>query len=392
MTLSYVLMQNLRRNPLRAALTAASFALPMAVFVAAISLVVAFAQAGALSQKGLRLAVRHKITLTNFLPERMRKEIEGVDPNRQRIIAVCGFRWFGGRVENAPNVVQSLGVDADTFPEVFSDIDMTAAEIEQWKRDRLAAVVGEYPASQYGWKVGQRVRLQSTIPPNLELDFNIVKIVSVSGRKAAMHFRRDYYEESLKEKGIDSPACNVFWVKTASLDALQSLPKEIDSLFANSPNETRTDDENAFGASFLQATGNLPALMQTMAIVMLIIIALVGGNTMMMSFRERTRELAVFKALGFQRSRVFFIVLAESLTLALAGTAIGVALAVPFLLLVKMYPPTWINPMFLGLFEVSWISVVVSFVIAGVVGLLAGLWPAVQALRLKPVTALRQVA
>jgi putative ABC transport system permease protein len=354
--------------------------------------VVAFAQAGAMSAKGLRLAVRHKITLTNFLPERMRKEIEGVDPNRQRIIAVCGFRWFGGRVENAPNVVQSLGVDADTFPEVFSDIGLTADEIAQWKRDRLAAVVGEYPAAQYGWRVGQRVRLQSTIPPNLELDFNIVKIVSVSGRKAAMYFRRDYYEESLKEKGIDAPACNVFWVKTASLDALQSLPKEIDSLFANSPNETRTDDENAFGASFLQATGNLPGLMQTMAIVMLVIIALVGGNTMMMSFRERIRELAVFKALGFQSRRVFFIVLAESLTLALTGTAIGVALAVPILLLVKMYPPTWINPMFLGLFEVSWISVVASFVIAGGVGLLAGLWPAVQALRLKPVTALRQVA
>src|SRR5262245_44831190 len=183
MTLSYVLMQNLRRNPLRTALTAASFAFPMAAFVAAISLVVTFAQAGRLSEQGLRLAVRHKITLTNFLPERMRKEIEGIDPDHRRILAVCGFRWFGGRVENAPSVVQSLGVDADTFPEVFSELQLTPDEIALWKKDRTAAVVGEYPASQYGWRTGQRIRLTSTIPPNLELDFNIIKIVSVPGRK-----------------------------------------------------------------------------------------------------------------------------------------------------------------------------------------------------------------
>jgi putative ABC transport system permease protein len=392
MTLSYVLMQNLRRNPLRTALTAASFALPMAIFVAAISMLVTFAKAGANSEKGLRLAVRHKITLTNYLPERMRKEIEALDPDRRRILAICGFRWFGGRVENAPSVVQSLGVDADTFPEVFSDIELTPAEIEQWKRDRQAAVVGEYPASQYGWHAGQRIRLKSTVPPNLELDFNIVKIITAPGRKAAMYFRRDYFEESLKEQGINAPACNVFWVKTMDLAAMRSLPSEIDGLFANSPNETRTDDENAFAATFLQASGNVIGLMQTMAIVMVVIIALVSGNTMMMSFRERIRELAVFKALGFQNRRVFFIVLAESLALAVVGTTIGVAVVVPILLMAKSHPPPSFPVFLLGLFEVSWIAVAASFVIAALIGFLAGVWPAVQAMRLKPVSALRQVA
>ncbi len=392
MTLSYVLMQNLRRNPLRTTLTALSFALPMAIFVAAISLVVTFIQAGQAAEKGLRLAVRNKITLTNYLPERMRKEIEGLDPDKRRIMAVCGFRWFGGRVENAPNVVQSLGVDADTFPEVFSDVEMTPDETAQWQRDRQAAVVGEYPALQYGWKVGQRVRLKSSVPPNIELDFNVIKIVTVPGRKAAMWFHREYYEESLKTMGIDSPSCNLFWVKTTDLAAMQSLPRDIDGLFANSPNETRTDDENAFAATFIQATGNLPGLMQTMAIVVLLIVALVSGNTMMMSFRERIRELAVFKALGFQNGRVFVIVLSESLLLALLGTALGIAVIVPFLLWLKSSPPSWLPFFAIGALEVSWVAIAVSFVIASVIGIAAGLWPAFQAMRLKPVIALRQVA
>ncbi len=392
MTLSYVLMQNLRRNPLRTALTAVSFALPMAIFVAAISLVVGFAQAGATAAKGLRLAVRHKVTLTNYLPERMRRDIEGLDPEKNRILGVCGFRWFGGRVENAPSVVQSLGVDPDTFPDVFSELEFTKEEREQWDHDRKAAIVGEWPATQYGWRVGQRIRLKSTVPPNLDLEFNIIKISSISGRKASMYFRRDYFEDSLKEAGVNAPSCNLFWVKTADLAAMQTLPREIDALFANSPNETRTDDENSFTATFLQATGNLPGLMQMMAIVVLVIVALVSGNTMMMSFRERTRELAVFKALGFQSGRVFMIVIGESLTLALLGTAIGVGSVVPALLYLKAHPPAAMPVFVLGVFEVSTVAVVVSFVIAALIGLAAGLWPALQAMRLKPVQALRTVA
>lgn len=392
MTISYVLLQNLKRNPLRTTLTAMAFALPMAVFVAAISLVVTFAQAGISSAKGLRLAVRNRITLTNYLPERMRKEIEGLDPEHHRILAVCGFRWFGGRVENAPNVVQSLGVDADTFSEVFSEIELTPDEVEQWRRDRQAAVVGEYPATQYNWHAGQRVRLRSSVPPNLDLEFHIIKISTVPGRKAAMYFRRDFYEESLKEQGFNLPSCNVFWVKTADMASQQALPREIDALFANSPNQTRTDDENAFASSFIQASGDLPGLMRTMAIVVILIIVLVGGNTMMMSFRERIRELAVFKAMGFQPWRIFFIVLGESLVLAVLGAAIGIGVAVPCLVYLRNHPPTWFPVFALGAFEVSPIAVIGSIVISSIVGILAGLLPAVQALRLKPVNALRQVA
>lgn len=198
MTKTYVLMQNLRRNPVRSMLTAGAFALPMAVFVLALSFVVALVRMGIESEKQLRLAVHHKVTLTNYLPEGMRRKIEALDPNRERLRAVCGMRWFGGRVPDTQNTLTSLAADVDTLPIVYSDIGLTEDEVEAWKRDRRAAIVGSGPAEQYGWKVGDRVVLESTVPPYLALEFQVVKITSLEGRANFFYLRRDYLTESLE--------------------------------------------------------------------------------------------------------------------------------------------------------------------------------------------------
>jgi putative ABC transport system permease protein len=390
MTLGYVLMQNLRRNPRRTALTMTAFALPMAVFVTAMSLVLALVEVNRVNARELRMAVQNKIALVNALPERLRREIEALDPDRLRMQAVCGFRWFGGRVPGAQNLVQSFGVDADTYPIVFSDLDWTDAEREAWLRERRACVVGSSVAEQYGWKVGDRITLESTVPPYLSLEFVVVKITPHTGRTNSLRLRRDYFEESRRSAGFDNPGCNIFWLRCQSPAAMASLQQEIDSRFANTPNETRSMDENTFGAQFVEAAGDLPGLMQAMALVVVFIIALVAGNTMMMSFRERTGELAVFKAIGFPSGRVFRAVLAESLLLALLGAIAGV---LPAALLLGLFPVhRWLHFLPIANLEISPAAVLTSLLIALLVGLAAGLWPAVQAVRLRTVDALRRVA
>ena len=126
MTVTYVLMQNLKRNPLRTLLTAAAFALPMAVFVAAISLVVTFIKIGQINERELRLAVRSRTSLTMGIPQGIRRKIEMMDPDHRRLRAVCGMRWFGGRVPETQNTLTSLAADADAFPIVHSDLEMTS--------------------------------------------------------------------------------------------------------------------------------------------------------------------------------------------------------------------------------------------------------------------------
>src|ERR1041384_7127946 len=108
MTASYILLQNLRRNRLRTVLTAVAFALPMAIFVAAISFITVLIELQNANEKQLRLAVHQKTTITNMLPEATRRKIEGIDPNRQRLTAVCGMRWFGGRVPDTQRTEISL--------------------------------------------------------------------------------------------------------------------------------------------------------------------------------------------------------------------------------------------------------------------------------------------
>jgi len=389
MTLTYILMQNLRRNPLRSGLTVMAFALPMAVFVAALSFVVVLVDMAKDSEKQLRLGVHHKTSLVNDVPEGMRRKIEAIDPTRERLLAVCGMRWFGGRVPETQNTLTSLAADADTFPTVYSELGLTAEDIELWGRHRQAAIVGSAPAQDYDWKVGDRITLESTVPPYLSLEFRIVRIVTNAIRANFFYFRRDYLDESLKSAGEESGRCNIFWAKCASADALRSLQKDIDALFANSPDETKSEDENAFVANFTQASGNIPGLMRAMAMVVVFIVALVAGNTMMMSFRERTRELAVFKAIGFQARRVFAIVLAESVMLALIGSLVGILPTAAYLYwapirLMRMGP--------ISSLKVSPHAVVGSLVIALAVGAVAGLWPAYQAMRLRTVDALRRVA
>ncbi len=389
MTITYVLMQNLKRNPVRSMLTAAAFALPMAVFVAAISLVATFIRVAQANEKELRLGVHHKVSLTIALPEGMRRKIEAMDPEGTRLRAVCGMRWFGGRVPDTQNTLTSLAADVDTFPIVYSDVGMTPAEIEAWQRDRMACVVGSAPTEQYGWKVGDRVVLVSTVPPYLSLEFHVVKVMEQTERGNVFYFRRDYLVESLKAMGRDDARCNIFWIKCDSVEGMRSLQKEIDAAFANSPDETKSEDENAFAANFTQASGNIPGLMQAVAIVVLVIVALVAGNTMMMSFRERTRELAIFKAIGFQSGRIFRIVLAESIMLALVGSVIGVA---PVAVGLALVPIRGLRMGPVSSLELSPAAVVVSLLIGLLVGFAAGLWPAYQALRLRTVDALRRVA
>jgi putative ABC transport system permease protein len=220
----------------------------------------------------------------------------------------------------------------------------------------------------------------------MKLEFKIVHIVPSASPPNLFYFRRDYLVDSLERAGATGTGCTMFWVKCTSAAALVQLQREIDALFANTPDETRSQDENAFIMGFIRAVGDIPSLAESMAVVVVIIITLVAGNTMMMSFRERSSELAIFKALGFQARRVFGLVVAESVLLAGLGSSLGIVLGLlsfgPLQGLAggEMDPP-----------KPSGWAVLLSLAIGLLVGLVAGLWPAYQALRLRATDALRRV-
>jgi putative ABC transport system permease protein len=259
---------------------------------------------------------------------------------------------------------------------------------DQWQAflaDREGAIVGEALAERFKWKLGDRIPIKGTIFPGT-WEFNIRGIYR--GKRpqddtTQFWFRWDYLDERIpdRRKGL----VGWYMVRIANLDDTVRVVKTIDAEFANSPWETKTDTEKAFAASWVKQMGNIEFLILTIGSVVFFTLLLVAGNTMAIAVRERVRELAVLKAVGFSDRFVLVLVMAETMVVAAVGGGMGLVLAKLFTL--RGDPTRGLLPFF----YLSPHAVVLGFVLALAVGLMAGLLPAVTAMRLRVVDALRRV-
>jgi putative ABC transport system permease protein len=386
--------KNLLRNKLRTVLTLAAVALPMAMFAGASAVRQTMDDAFARAARELRLGVIQKVSLINLLPQSMRREIEAMDPARTLITAVCAVRWFGGQVPDVQYAFPSLAADADTFPIVYSDYGLEGRSLADWHKYKNAAIVGITTAQRLGWNEDQEVELKSTVPPYLSLRFRLVKVTSTGMNPAVFYFRRDYLDDALEEaekkqgRSYGSGRVNIHWIKCRDASRMTELGEKVDRRFANTPDETKTQDESTFFASFIKAMGDIPTTVQYISAAVGIAVVMVVANTMSLGFRERTRETAVLRALGFPGSWVSRLVILESLMLVMIGATIGM---IPTYLVLR-YLPLAISVGPLTRITMSPDALGVGFVIAAVIAVPAGAVPAYQALRLRAADALRKVA
>jgi putative ABC transport system permease protein len=378
-------LKNLTRNPRRTILTIAAIALPLLVFSvahAAVNLVDAFLLE---LTKNQRVVVHDKVTFTTFLPQRMRDQILDIAPSGA-IRAVCGVAWFGGRLENSQSTFPSMGVDRDTFAEVYSDYDITPEQLQRFKEERRAALIGAELAKQFNWQEGDRFVLVGGLPPYLKMEFVVAGVVP-NFNGPWVYFGLDYYNEAM-EKETGSPiGVNNFWLKCNSEAARQWALTEIDKHFENSEHETQTEDESTFFAGFTRMGGDWVQLVWTVGQFIVVVALMAAFNTMSMAFRERTRELAIMRALGFPAGRIVGMVLAEGLLLGLMG---GVIAVVPLYLALRVWSPT--IPGLPGTVRITEHTMLLAIGVALGIGLISALVPAVMAGRLQVATALRRVA
>jgi putative ABC transport system permease protein len=261
---------------------------------------------------------------------------------------------------------------------------------DQWKvfvNDRQGAIVGARTAERFHWKIGDRIPIKTTLYGGGSWEFNLDGIYHGNKPQAdetQFWFQWDAFEERVPEsfKG------QIGWyvLRLDSPDDAVRVSKAIDAEFANSSSETKTQTESAFAASWVKQFGNIQILILSIGAVVFFTLLLVTGNTMAISVRERTSELAVFKAIGFSDRSVLFFVLAESLIIALIGGLLGLllaVLAVPALAtaLNGLLPNLVLSPSILAL----------GLVVAILVGLISGLLPGITAMQMRVVNALRRV-
>ena len=245
---------------------------------------------------------------------------------------------------------------------------------------------GNVTADRFGWKVGDRIPLQGTIWTGT-WEFNIRAIYegTRSGDDESQFWFQWKYLEERRQTSFGGGTVGWYTVKIDDPDQAVNVSRAIDERFSNSAYETSTETEQAFAAGFAKQIGNIRMLIMSIGAVVLFTLLLVTGNTMAMAVRERVPELGVLKTLGFGDRTVLFLVLAESLVIATVGGAIGVGLAKLFTL---GGDPTG------GMLPVFYLStgeMLLGLGIAIFVGLVAGSIPALTAMNLRIVDALRRV-
>ena len=382
MKFARIILANLMRKKVRLLLTLGSFAVALFLFVFLAVVGDAFNR-GADVAGADRLVIINRTSIINTIPLSYRDKILRIPG----IKCITHDNWFGGIYKDEKNFFPQFVIDPDNQRQVFPELVVPDDQWGAFLKDRQGAIAGARTAERFGWKIGDRIPIKTTLYGGGAWEFNLVGIYHgkrPQDDETQFWFRWDYFQEKLDPSAKGQAGW--YTLRVDNPDDSPRIAKTIDDEFANSPYETKTQTESAFAADWVKQFGNIRFLILSIGTVVFFTLLLVTGNTMAISVRERTSELAVFKAIGFSDRAVLFFVLAESLTIAIVGGLLGVlgaAAMMPGLskVLTGLLPNIVLKPsMLLG-----------GILLAIVVGLASGLLPGLGAMRLRVVNALRRV-
>jgi putative ABC transport system permease protein len=382
MTLGSFVLRNAFRNKRRSLLTLISIAFSLLLLTLMICIWRSFYVDQVAPEAARRLIIRDRVSLAFLLPSYYREKIRHVPG----ITAVVPMTWFEGRyIDNRPeHFFARLATDPDEYLKVASDKITPPEQIKAWQQDRTGALVDVTLADKYGWKLGDRVHIQGTIFP-VDLDLTIRAIYHRDPPQNALYFNTKYVEEAVPWfKG----QAGWYAAQVDSADHVAQASKQIDDQFRNSPWQTKSESEKAFQLGFVASLGNVKAFILGICGAVAFAIMLVCANTMAMSVRSRTREVALLKTLGFTRRRVLSIFVSEAVALSVIGGVLGIAIAIPVI--------AAMTHRFLGLgipldMKVKPPAAGLALLVAVALGVVSGCLPAYRAARMNIVEGLRHI-
>ncbi len=330
-------------------------------------------------ESSYRLVVIPKTSIADILPIRYYDRIKKIEG----IYAVTPLIWFGGIYIDERNFFPNFAVDPSSIFNVLSESEVAVEELEAFKKERTACIVGVKTMERFNWKVGQKITLQGTI-----WGFNAELIIRGTYKGTVddtnLFFRYDYFDDMMNKLGLTGS----FWIKAKSSDDVPKIAKEIDETFKNTEAETKTETERAFVLGFISMLGDIKVIIGSLASVIMFTLMIVTAGTMAMNIRERYREIAMLKAIGFNRFYIIRLVLTEIICITMIGAALG-CLFVYVLLhsvdITKLSQGTIVS------FEYTKTMMGRSMLAAFIVGLISSLTPTLSVLRISVVDGLRDV-
>ena len=377
-----LILRNVLRNRRRSLLTLASTAVSLAVLGLMVALYQGFFFAEQTSpSEALRLITRHKVSLTNPLPASHQARIASIDG----VVAVSAWTWYAGKYgdEKPENFFARFAVDAVEIQKVR--LDYTAPP-EQWtafQRNRTGCAVGRAIAEKHNFKLGDRINISGDIYP-VDLELTLEMIFDHPRNTEVLMFHREYLDELMKGKRRQFDTVGTYSILARTPEDVPRIARAVDTMFENSPYPTKTESEREFSLSFMAFLGNIKLYLGVICGAVTFTIMLVSANAIAMSVRERTREMAILRTLGYAPGEIAGIVLGEAVFISLLGGLVGMAVTWALGRAAAAGMGPWGEAM-----KLRWQAFVIVATLAVVVGLVSSLVPAIFASRRNIVESLR---
>ncbi|HYT82824.1 MAG TPA: FtsX-like permease family protein [Gemmatimonadales bacterium] len=387
MKLLKIVLKNLFRHRLRTVLTMLGIATAVMAF-GLIRTIVGAWNAGVAASAANRMITHHSVSFIFPVPLPYRQQLARVPG----VAAVSWANWFGG-VYGDPNDFKNfwprMAIDPETYFDLYPEFQVPPDQLAAFRKERNACIIGRKLAAQHGFKIGDVITMEGDIFPGR---WEWVVRGIYTGRdqtvdETQMFFHWDYLYEQVQQREPGRPVdAGWFILRVEPPDAMPRVGAAIDEQFLNSRAPTKTESEKAFQQSFVAMSSAIITSLQVISVVIVGIILLVLANTIVMAVRERTREYAVFKTLGFSARHLVGLILGESLLIAVGGGLLGLALTFPMVAGFGKALPT-----FFPIINVAPLTIALAFGAAIVAGLVAALFPATRVVRTPIVTGLRTV-
>lgn len=373
-----LLWSGLWRKRTRTWLTLASIAVAFLLFGLLQGVNAAFSHSIAASRLD-RLYVQSRISFTEPLPSAYQQQIEAVPG----VDNVASANWFGGYYQDAKNFVFSFAVDTERYFTIYPELNLPPEQLQALINTRTGAVIGSDLVKKYGWKIGDKVPLKSQIWTHpggaYDWDFDIVGIYDDKvdpSQNGSLVFNYKYFDEG---RAFGKGTVGWYIVHLSDISKAVAVAKTIDGLFANSTDETKTQNEKENTQSFLRQFGDIEFMVTSIIGAVFFALLFLTGNTMMQSIRERVPEFAVLKTLGFSDAGVLALVFGESALLCVSAALIGLGGAV------LMFPGM---KGVIGVAQLPPVVLGLGIGLAVLLAILIGLWPAAKVRRLSIVDSL----
>ncbi len=374
-----LIFRNALRNRRRTILTILSIGMSLFLISTLRTLLEQLESPPLTEESATRILTRHQTSLANVLPISYREKIR----QTPGVVEVSAYQWVGGIYKDPANFFAQFAVDPDRFFTVYPDIHPQAPEQkEAFMKERTAALAGVGLAKRYGWNVGDRITLQGTFFAG-NIDLVIRGLIQDGGSENLLLLRHDY----LNELWNNYDASGVFAIRVRSAEEIPAIIDSIDSTFSSSTAPTKTETEKAFVLGFVSMLGNVRTLVVSISTVLIFTIVLVAANTMAMSIRERTGEIAIMKTLGFAPGHILSVLVGESAVIAVIGGLLG---SISARLIYSKIDFSSMTTGFIQTFDVTWWTVGLAAVIALAVAFTSTFVPAWNASRIPIAEAVRR--